>query len=155
MKIEDFDYHLPEELIAQKPAEKRDASRLLVVHRDTGKTAHRHFYDIETFNVNADYAAGAVSGALEAEKLILLSDIKGLYRDINDEDSFIPEINCDKVKEYIEDGTIAGGMIPKMQCCVDAIQKGAREVVIIDGRVEHSLLIEIFTHSGSGTMVTK
>ena len=98
---------------------------------------------------------GAVSGALEAEKLILLSDIKGLYRDINDEDSFIPEINCDKVKEYIEDGTIAGGMIPKMQCCVDAIQKGAREVVIIDGRVEHSLLIEIFTHSGSGTMVTK
>ena len=111
--------------------------------------------DGETFNVNADYAAGAVSGALEAEKLILLSDIKGLYRDINDEDSFIPEINCDKVKEYIEDGTIAGGMIPKMQCCVDAIQKGAREVVIIDGRVEHSLLIEIFTHSGSGTMVTK
>ena len=91
--------------------------------------------DGETFNVNADYAAGAVSGALEAEKLILLSDIKGLYRDINDEDSFIPEINCDKVKEYIEDGTIAGGMIPKMQCCVDAIQKGAREVVIIDGRV--------------------
>ena len=73
--------------------------------------------DGETFNVNADYAAGAVSGALEAEKLILLSDIKGLYRDINDEDSFIPEINCDKVKEYIEDGTIAGGMIPKMQCC--------------------------------------
>lgn len=109
----------------------------------------------ETFNVNADYVAGAVSGALEAEKLILLSDIKGLYKDINDEDSFISEINTEQVKEYIEDGTIAGGMIPKMQCCMDAIEKGAREVAIIDGRVAHSLLIEIFTHAGSGTMVTK
>ncbi len=109
----------------------------------------------ETFNVNADFAAGAVSGALEAEKLILLSDVKGLYRNIDDEDSFISEINCDKVKEYIADGTIAGGMIPKMQCCMEAIEKGTREVAIIDGRVEHSLLIEIFTNSGSGTMVTK
>lgn len=109
----------------------------------------------ETFNVNADYAAGAVSGALEAEKLILLSDIRGLYRDINDEDSFVSEIDCDKVKEYIADGTIVGGMIPKMQCCMDAIEKGTKEVAIIDGRVEHSLLIEIFTDSGSGTMVTK
>ena len=109
----------------------------------------------ETFNVNADYVAGAVSGALEAEKLILLSDIKGLYKDINDEDSFISEINTDTIKAYIADGTIAGGMIPKMQCCMDAIEKGAKEVAIIDGRVAHSLLIEIFTHAGSGTMVTK
>lgn len=109
----------------------------------------------ETFNVNADYVAGAVSGALEAEKLILLSDIKGLYKDVNDEDSFISEINTDTIKEYIANGTIAGGMIPKMQCCMDAIEKGAKEVVIIDGRVAHSLLIEIFTHAGSGTMVTK
>ncbi len=109
----------------------------------------------ETFNVNADYAAGAISGALEAEKLILLSDIKGLYRDINDEDSFVSEIDCEQVKEYIADGTISGGMIPKMQCCMDAIEKGTREVAIIDGRVEHSLLVEIFTKSGSGTMVTK
>lgn len=112
-------------------------------------------FDGETYNVNADYAAGAVSGALEAEKLILLSDIKGLYKDINDEDSFITEINIDRVKEYIADGTIAGGMIPKMQCCMDAIKKGTKEVAIIDGRVAHSLLIEIFTHAGSGTMVTK
>ena len=109
----------------------------------------------ETFNVNADYVAGAVSGALEAEKLILLSDIKGLYKDINDGDSFISEINTDTIKAYIADGTIAGGMIPKMQCCMDAIEKGAKEVAIIDGRVAHSLLIEIFTHAGSGTMVTK
>ena len=112
-------------------------------------------YGGETFNVNADYAAGAVSGALQAEKLILLSDIKGLYRDINDEDSFISEIDTKTVLEYMADGTIAGGMIPKMQCCMDAIEKGAKEVAIIDGRVAHSLLIEIFTNAGSGTMVTK
>ena len=112
-------------------------------------------YDGETFNVNADYVAGAVSGALNAEKLILLSDIKGLYKDINDEDSFIPHINVPTVLDYIADGTIAGGMIPKMQCCMNAIEKGTNEVVIIDGRVAHSLLIEIFTNAGSGTMVTK
>ena len=109
----------------------------------------------ETFNVNADYVAGAVSGALQAEKLILLSDIKGLYKDINDEDSFISEIDTKTVLRYIDEGIIAGGMIPKMQCCMDAIEKGAKEVAIIDGRVAHSLLIEIFTRSGSGTMVKK
>jgi acetylglutamate kinase len=109
----------------------------------------------ETFNINADYVAGAVSGALQAEKLILLSDIKGLYKDVNDESSFISEINTSTVLEYMADGTISGGMIPKMQCCMDAIEKGAKEVAIIDGRVAHSLLIEIFTHAGSGTMVTK
>jgi len=112
-------------------------------------------YNGETFNVNADYVAGAVSGALNAEKLILLSDIKGLYKDINDEDSFIPYIDVPTVLDYIADGTIAGGMIPKMQCCMNAIEKGTNEVVIIDGRVAHSLLIEIFTNAGSGTMVTK
>jgi acetylglutamate kinase len=109
----------------------------------------------ETFNINADYVAGAVSGALQAEKLILLSDIKGLYKDVNDESTFISEIDTATVLSYMADGTISGGMIPKMQCCMDAIEKGAKEVAIIDGRVAHSLLIEIFTHAGSGTMVTK
>lgn len=110
-------------------------------------------YNCETYNVNADYVAGAVAGALNAEKLILLSDIKGLYKDISDESTFIPEISKKQVLEYIDDGTIAGGMIPKMQCCMHAIDKGTKEVIIIDGRVAHSLLIEIFTHAGSGTMV--
>lgn len=110
-------------------------------------------YKGEIFNVNADYAAGAVSGALNAEKLILLSDIKGLYKDINDESSFISEINISRVKEYINKGLISGGMIPKLECCINAIEKGTKEVVIIDGRVAHSLLIEIFTAAGSGTMV--
>jgi acetylglutamate kinase len=109
----------------------------------------------ETFNINADYVAGAVSGALQAEKLILLSDIKGLYKDVNDESTFISEIDTATVLSYMADGTISGGMIPKMQCCMDAIEKGAKEVAIIDGRVAHSLLIEIFTHAGSGTMVKK
>ncbi len=112
-------------------------------------------YEGETFNVNADYAAGAVSGALKAEKFILLSDIKGLYTDIDDEDSFVPQISTDEIKRYISQGIISGGMIPKMQCCIDAIEKGANEVAIIDGRVAHSLLIEIFTNAGSGTMVTR
>lgn len=111
--------------------------------------------DGEVYNVNADYAAGAVSGALKAEKLILLSDIRGLYKDIHDEDSFISEINTEQVRAYIEDGTIAGGMIPKMQCCMHAIEKGTNEVAIIDGRVAHSLLVEIFTNAGSGTMVKR
>ncbi len=111
--------------------------------------------DGEIFNVNADYAAGAVAGAMKAEKLILLSDIRGLYRDINDEDSFISAINCEQIQEYIKEGIIAGGMIPKMQCCMDAIEKGTSQVTIIDGRVEHSLLIELFTHAGAGTMVTR
>ena len=110
-------------------------------------------YNGEIFNVNADYAAGAVSGALNAEKLILLSDIKGLYKDINDESSFISEIDISLVKEYIDKGFISGGMIPKLECCINAIEKGTKEVVIIDGRVAHSLLIEIFTTAGSGTMV--
>lgn len=109
----------------------------------------------ETFNVNADTAAGAIAGALGAEKLILLSDIKGLYKDINDESSFISSIDIKTTREYIEKGIIAGGMIPKMQCCMDALNDGAGQVVIIDGRVEHSLLIELFTHAGSGTMVTR
>lgn len=113
------------------------------------------FNEGEVFNVNADYAAGAIAGALKAEKLILLSDIKGLYKDINDESSFISSISTSTVKEYIKDGTIAGGMIPKMECCMFAIEQGAGSVAIIDGREEHNLLLELFTDDGIGTMVTE
>jgi len=109
--------------------------------------------DGKTYNVNADYAAGAIAGALNAEKFILLSDIKGLYTDINDEESFVSEIRIPEVKKYMEDGTISGGMIPKMECCISAIEKGTKEVILIDGRIQHSLLLEIFTRTGSGTMV--
>lgn len=109
----------------------------------------------ERFNCNADNAAGAVAGALGAEKLILISDIKGLYKDINDEDSFVSSIDIATTKQYIKEGIIQGGMIPKMNCCIDALERGTGQVAIIDGRVEHTLLIELFTHAGSGTMVTK
>ena len=109
----------------------------------------------ERFNVNADTAAGAISGALNAAKLILLSDVKGLYKDINDESSFISSIDIRTTEEYMEKGIISGGMIPKMNCCVDALRRGTDKVAIIDGRVEHSLLVELFTNAGIGTMVTK
>ena len=111
--------------------------------------------DGERFNVNADTVAGAVSGALNAAKLILLSDVRGLYRDIEDEDSFLPVIDIQTTENYMKEGIISGGMIPKMNCCIDALKRGAEQVVIIDGRVEHSLLIELFTNAGFGTMVTK
>jgi len=109
--------------------------------------------DGNTYNVNADYAASAISSALRAEKLILLSDVEGLYEDINNPDSFVSKVTISKINEYIEDGTIAGGMIPKMQCCIDALNKGTKVVQLIDGRKEHSLLLEIFTKAGIGTMV--
>ncbi len=109
----------------------------------------------ERFNVNADTVAGAVSGALNAAKLILLSDVRGLYKDIQDEDSFISSIDIKTTEQYMKEGIINGGMIPKMNCCIDALRRGADQVAIIDGRVEHSLLIELFTNAGFGTMVTK
>lgn len=109
----------------------------------------------ERYNVNADTAAGAIAGAVNAEKLILLSDVKGLYKDINDEDSFISSIDIATTKQYIEEGIINGGMIPKMNCCMDALERGTEQVAIIDGRVEHSLLMELFTRAGVGTMVSK
>ena len=105
------------------------------------------------YNVNADYAASAISSALRAEKLILLSDVEGLYEDINDPESFVSKVTISEINKYIEDGTIAGGMIPKMQCCTDALNKGTKVVQLIDGRKEHSLLLEIFTKAGIGTMV--
>ncbi len=107
----------------------------------------------QTYNVNADYAAGAIAGALNAEKFILLTDQKGLYTDINDESTFVSEIRVDQVKRYMEEGTINGGMIPKMECCMHAIEVGTKEVILVDGRTPHSLLLEIFTTQGSGTMI--
>jgi len=105
------------------------------------------------YNVNADYVAESISSAIGAEKLILLSDIKGLYKDISDEDSFISSIKVSEARELIGQGAIDGGMIPKIECCIKAIEEGTKGVHIIDGRVKHSLLIEIFTHAGNGTMI--
>lgn len=106
-----------------------------------------------TYNINADFVAAAISGALEAEKFILLTDVEGIYKDINDPSSLLSTIRTDEIDGYINDGVISGGMLPKVECCVDALEGGAKRVHLIDGRKEHSLLLEIFTHKGIGTMI--
>lgn len=108
--------------------------------------------DGQTYNINADYAASAIAGALKAEKLIFLTDVEGVLRDVNDSKSLISKIEVSEVDKYIEDGVISGGMIPKVECCAYGINQGVKNVHILDGRVEHSLLLEIFTKSGVGTM---
>ncbi len=104
------------------------------------------------YNVNADTAAAKIAGALEAESLISLTDISGILRDMNDPSSLISHIEVDEAKELIDEGVISGGMIPKVECCTNAIEWGVRKVFIIDGRVEHSILIETLTDEGIGTM---
>ncbi len=106
----------------------------------------------ETYNINADYAASAIAGALNAEKLIFLTDVEGVLKDIKDPSSLISKITLDEVDMYIKQGIISGGMIPKVDCCVQGIHLGVKNVHILDGRVEHSLLLEIFTKLGVGTM---
>jgi acetylglutamate kinase len=105
------------------------------------------------YNINADYVASAVSAAIKAEKLILLTDVEGIYEDVDDPSSLISMITLNEVDDYIQKEIISGGMIPKIQCCVQAIEGGTQGVHLIDGRREHSLLLEIFTHSGIGTMI--
>ncbi len=107
-----------------------------------------------TYNINADFAASAVAGALSAEKLVFLTDVEGIMKDINDKDSIIRRIGAKSATALIEDGTIAGGMIPKTLCCIDGIEKGVKSVHILDGRIEHSMLLEVFTNKGIGTMIT-
>lgn len=105
------------------------------------------------YNINADTAAARIAGALEAESLITLTDISGILRDCNDPDSLIPEVRTSEVPGLIEAGIISGGMIPKVECCVDAIACGVKKVFIIDGRIPHAILIETLTDEGLGTMV--
>jgi len=107
----------------------------------------------QTYNINADYAAAAVAGALSAEKLVFLTDVPGLLRDANDPESLIRRIGADEVREMAARGEITGGMIPKADCCVAGVEAGVPHVHILDGRVEHALILEIFTKEGIGTMV--
>ena len=109
--------------------------------------------DGETYNINADTAAAKIAAAVGAVKLILLTDIKGVMRDPADEESLIPVIRTDEVKELEQSGVIKGGMIPKIECCVDAIEAGVRRAHIIDGRIPHSILIELLSDEGIGTMI--
>ena len=108
-----------------------------------------------TYNVNADIAAGKIASALGAMKLFVLTDVEGLYRDFNDKSSLITRLSVDDVEDLVKAGSISKGMIPKLESCVNAIRDGVENVHIIDGRVPHSLLLELFTDSGIGTMLTR
>ena len=106
------------------------------------------------YNINADTAAARIAGALKSENLILMTDIKGVLRDKDDPETLISRIYVSEVPQLMSEGIIQGGMIPKMDCCVDAIRRGVKQACIIDGRVPHSILIETLTNAGIGTMLT-
>ena len=107
------------------------------------------------YNVNADTAAAHIAGKLKAERLITMTDIEGILRDKNDPTSLIPCIDVQEAEGLFAQGVISGGMIPKVECCIDAIRLGAKKVTILDGRVPHALLIETMTDEGAGTMVVR
>lgn len=105
------------------------------------------------YNINGDTAAAYIAGALQAERLIMMTDIAGILRDKDDPSSLIPEINLSEAENLYKEGVISGGMIPKVDCCVTAIKQGVKKVIIMDGRVPHSILMELLTDEGAGTMV--
>lgn len=111
--------------------------------------------DGNTLNLNADTVAGEVASATNAQKLIILTDVPGVLRDPDDNDSLIRKIKIDDVPKLIEEGVISGGMIPKIATCVKAVEDGVKSAHIIDGRLKHSILLEIFTKEGVGTMICK
>ncbi|KAJ7537888.1 hypothetical protein O6H91_11G026400 [Diphasiastrum complanatum] len=110
--------------------------------------------DGQAFNINADTAAGEIAASLGAEKLILMTDVPGLMRDRNDPESLEKQIDIKGVRKLVDEGVVAGGMIPKVECCVRSLAQGVRAAHIIDGRLPHSLLLEILTDEGAGTMIT-
>ncbi len=107
--------------------------------------------DGNVYNINADTAAARIAGALNAEKFIAMTDIKGVLKDKNDDSTLMKFINVSEIKSLAKEGIIDGGMIPKVECCVEAIRRGVKYVVIIDGRIPHSILIEMLTDDGAGT----
>ena len=108
--------------------------------------------DGETYNINGDTAAAYLAGALSAKRLIMMTDICGVLRDKDDPSTLIPEIKLSEAEELYKSGVISGGMIPKVECCFTAIKQGVKRVIIMDGRVPHSILMELLTDEGSGTM---
>ena len=105
------------------------------------------------YNINGDTAAAYIAGALGAERLIMMTDIAGILRDKDDPSTLIPEITIEEAAKLYDEGVISGGMIPKVDCCIEAIHKGVKNVIIMDGRVQHSILMELLTDEGAGTMV--
>ncbi len=109
----------------------------------------------ESYNINADYVAAEMAGALKAEKLLLLTDVEGIYKDFNDKSSFISTLHMEEAKQYIKEGIIAGGMIPKVEACLKSLSMGTGKTHIIDGRLGHSPILEMFTAKGIGTQVVR
>ncbi len=107
-----------------------------------------------TYNINGDTAAAYIAGALGAERLIMMTDIAGILQDKDDPSTLIPEISAREARGLFKSGVISGGMIPKVECCIEAIERGVKNVVIMDGRVPHSIIMELLTDEGAGTMVT-
>ena len=108
-----------------------------------------------TFNINGDTAAARIAGALGAERLIMMTDIAGLLMDKDDPKTLIPHVTVSEARKLYESGVISGGMIPKVDCCIEALEHGVDNVVIMDGRIPHSILMELLTDEGAGTMVMK
>ena len=108
-----------------------------------------------TYNINGDTAAAYIAGALGAERLIMMTDIAGVMMDKDDPDSLIPQITISEAKQLEASGVISGGMIPKVECCIEALNAGVNNVIIMDGRIPHSILMELLTDEGAGTMVMK
>lgn len=106
----------------------------------------------QVYNINADTAASRIAAALQAENLILMTDIRGLLRDKDDETTLIPEVQVSEVPYLVKQGIISGGMIPKIECCVEAVRRGVAKTCIIDGRIRHSILIEMLSNEGIGTL---
>lgn len=107
------------------------------------------------YNINGDTAAARIAGALKAERLIMMTDIAGILKDKDDPTTLIPQITISEAKKLFSDGIVQGGMIPKVNCCIDAIGHGVKNVIIMDGRIPHSILMEMFTDEGAGTMVVE
>ena len=109
--------------------------------------------DGNAYNINGDTAAAHIAGALRAERLIMMTDIAGILRDRDDSSTLIPEITLNEARSLYDEGVISGGMIPKVDCCIEAINGGVKNVVIMDGRVPHSILMELLTNEGAGTLL--
>lgn len=110
--------------------------------------------DGNTYNINGDTAAAEIAGALGAERLIMMTNVPGIMTDVNNPDSLITSVSIHDAQKLVDSGVISGGMIPKLQCCISAITKGVENVVIMDGRIPHAILMELLTDEGAGTMIT-
>ena len=147
----DEKYGLVGEMVRVDPAIVRDA--LADGYIPVVSTVAQGIDGETAYNINADTAAAKLAVALGAEKLILLTDVRGLLRDPKDESTLLPVVELSQVPGLVKDGVIQGGMIPKVDCCVEAVRSGVENAVILDGRIPHSILIELLSNEGIGTML--